>query len=96
MNFIGIELQRLNPKKRKEKVFVGCGAGFGGDRPLAALKLLQKVKDLNYLVLECLAERTLADRYQAVKSGGDGFDPRSMFHSYLHLLITVQFLLVHP
>ncbi|KAI3711376.1 hypothetical protein L2E82_41416 [Cichorium intybus] len=67
---------RVNPKKRRDKVFVGCGAGFGGDRPLAALKLLQKVKHLNYLVLECLAERTLADRYQAVKSGGDGYDPR--------------------
>ncbi|KAD3069137.1 hypothetical protein E3N88_37017 [Mikania micrantha] len=58
------------------KLFCGCGAGFSGDRPLAALKLLQKVKDLNYLVLECLAERTLADRYQAVMSGGDGYDPR--------------------
>lgn len=66
---------RVSPKKLREKVLVGCGAGFGGDRPLAALKLLQKVKDLNYLVLECLAERTLADRYQAVKSGGDGYDP---------------------
>lgn len=67
---------RVSPKKRREKVLVGCGAGFGGDRPSAALKLLQKVKDLNYLVLECLAERTLTDRYQAVKSGGDGYDPR--------------------
>ncbi|KAL8192381.1 hypothetical protein R6Q57_027566 [Mikania cordata] len=67
---------RINPIKRREKVFVGCGASFSGDRPLAALKLLQKVKDLNYLVLECLAERTLAERYQAVKSGGDGYDPR--------------------
>ncbi|KAL7593529.1 hypothetical protein Lser_V15G31633 [Lactuca serriola] len=66
---------RVSPKKHRDKVFVGCGAGFGGDRPLAALKLLQKVKHLNYLVLECLAERTLADRYQAVKSGGDGYDP---------------------
>ncbi|KAJ0801859.1 hypothetical protein HanPI659440_Chr03g0122251 [Helianthus annuus] len=44
---------RVKPVKRREKVFVGCGAGFGGDRPLAALKLLQKVDDVNYLVLEC-------------------------------------------
>lgn len=86
-----IELQRVNPKKRKDKVFVGCGAGFGGDRPLAALKLLQTVKDLDYLVLECLAERTLADRYQAVKSGGVGYDPRSMFSS----LILSSFLILH-
>ncbi|KAL9668782.1 hypothetical protein QQ045_006322 [Rhodiola kirilowii] len=67
---------RVDPKRRKEKVYVGCGAGFGGDRPMAALKLLQRVKELDYLVLECLAERTLADRYQAMVAGGDGFDPR--------------------
>lgn len=67
---------RENPRKRREKVYIGCGAGFGGDRPLAALKLLQRVKELNYLVLECLAERTLADRYQVMVSGGDGFDSR--------------------
>lgn len=64
--------------RRKEKVYVGCGAGFGGDRPMAALKLLRRVEELDYLVLECLAERTLADRYQAMVAGGDGFDPRSV------------------
>ncbi|KAL3814850.1 hypothetical protein ACJIZ3_016118 [Penstemon smallii] len=67
---------RLNPKRRKEKVIIGCGAGFGGDRPMAALKLLQRVKELDYLVLECLAERTLAERHDAIKSGGKGYDPR--------------------
>ncbi|KAL8028225.1 hypothetical protein ABFX02_14G145000 [Erythranthe guttata] len=67
---------RLNPRRRKEKVVVGCGAGFGGDRPIAALKLLQRVDKLDYLVLECLAERTLAERYSALKSGGKGYDPR--------------------
>lgn len=72
-------MQRVNPQRRKDKVYIGCGAGFGGDRPLGALKLLQRVKELNYLVLECLAERTLSDRYQAMKFGGVGFDPRSMY-----------------
>ncbi|GLT60667.1 hypothetical protein SLA2020_334240 [Shorea laevis] len=67
---------RVKPQRRKEKVYIGCGAGFGGDRPLAALKLLNKVKELNYLVLECLAERTLAERYQVMMSGGDGYDSR--------------------
>ncbi|KAF3681991.1 putative DEAD-box ATP-dependent RNA helicase 8-like [Capsicum annuum] len=67
----------VNPQRRKEKVYIGCGAGFGGDRPIAALKLLQRVKELDYLVLECLAERTLAERYQAMKSGGKGYDPRN-------------------
>lgn len=75
-------LQRSSPKRRKDKVYIGCGAGFGGDRPLAALKLLKRVRELNYLVLECLAERTLADRYQIMVSGGDGYDSRSMV-SYL-------------
>ncbi|XP_062090296.1 uncharacterized protein LOC133796688 isoform X2 [Humulus lupulus] len=70
-----IEL-RENPLKRRDKVYIGCGAGFGGDRILGALKLLERVKELNYLVLECLAERTLADRYQVMVSGGDGYDSR--------------------
>ncbi|CAI0472172.1 unnamed protein product [Linum tenue] len=68
---------RDGPQRLREKVYVGCGAGFGCDRPSAALKLLQRVPELNYLVLECLAERTLADRFQAMVSGGDGYDPRS-------------------
>ncbi|KAF0895494.1 hypothetical protein E2562_013590 [Oryza meyeriana var. granulata] len=55
---------RSNPQRRRDTVYVGCGAGFGGDRPMAALRLLERVKELNYLVLECLAEQTLADRYQ--------------------------------
>ncbi|KAJ1288508.1 hypothetical protein BS78_02G094600 [Paspalum vaginatum] len=67
---------RSNPKRHRDKVYVGCGAGFGGDRPMAALKLLERVKELNYLVLECLAERTLADRYRIMVSGGKGYDPR--------------------
>ncbi|OVA04838.1 Protein of unknown function DUF1446 [Macleaya cordata] len=66
---------RENPERRKEKVLIGCGAGFAGDRPMAALKLLQRVPKLDYLVLECLAERTLADRYQLMLSGGPGYDP---------------------
>lgn len=77
-----IDLQRENPKRRRETVYVGCGAGFGGDRPLAALKLLQSVEDLNYLVLECLAERTLADRWLSMASGGVGYDPRGMFQDF--------------
>ncbi|CAO2835077.1 unnamed protein product [Amaranthus hypochondriacus] len=67
---------RVNPIRRRDNVYIGCGAGFSGDRPRAAYKLLQSVKELNYIVLECLAERTLADRYKEMMSGGDGFDPR--------------------
>ncbi|KAK7292643.1 hypothetical protein RJT34_15494 [Clitoria ternatea] len=76
---------RDNPLRRRDKVYIGCGAGFGGDRPLAALKLLQRVPELNYLVLECLAERTLADRYQIMMSGGDGYD--SQISNWMHMLL---------
>ncbi|TKY63886.1 hypothetical protein E2542_SST13770 [Spatholobus suberectus] len=76
---------RNNPQRRSDKVYIGCGAGFGGDRPLAALKLLQRVPELNYLVLECLAERTLADRYQIMMSGGDGYD--SQISNWMHMLL---------
>ncbi|XP_022757271.1 uncharacterized protein LOC111304704 isoform X2 [Durio zibethinus] len=77
--------QRINPQRRKDKVYIGCGAGFGGDRPMAALKLLKRVKELNYIVLECLAERTLAERYQAMVSGGDGYD--SNISEWMSLLL---------
>lgn len=79
----------MNPRRRKDKALIGCGAGFGGDRPFAALKLLQKVKELDYLVLECLAERTLAERYQSIKSGGKGYDPRSMFLLSMVIILSV-------
>ncbi|KAH1130089.1 hypothetical protein J1N35_001467 [Gossypium stocksii] len=76
---------RTNPQRRKDKVYIGCGAGFGGDRPMAAKKLLNRVKELNYIVLECLAERTLAERYQAMASGGDGYD--SNISEWMSLLL---------
>lgn len=43
----------------KEKIRIGCGAGFSGDRIEPALILTEK-GNLEYLVLECLAERTIA------------------------------------
>ncbi|GER46411.1 T1N6.18 protein [Striga asiatica] len=81
---------RPNPRRRKEKVVIGCGAGFGGDRPLAALKLLKRVKELDYLVLECLAERTLAERHGAMMSGGKGYDPRISEWMQLLLPLAVE------
>lgn len=41
-------------------VRIGCGAGFSGDRLPPALDLLAR-GDLDYLVLECLSERTIAE-----------------------------------
>ena len=54
---------------------IGSGAGFSGDRIEPAEDLLQQV-DLDYLVLECLAERTIA-LAQKKKSHkvDEGYDP---------------------
>jgi hypothetical protein len=43
----------------KEKIRIGGGAGFSGDRIEPAVLLAEK-GELDYLVLECLAERTIA------------------------------------
>ncbi|HTH02557.1 MAG TPA: acyclic terpene utilization AtuA family protein [Vicinamibacterales bacterium] len=45
-------------------VRIGCGAGFAGDRIEPAIELATK-GDLDYLVFECLAERTIALAQQA-------------------------------
>lgn len=42
-----------------EVVRIGCGAGFSGDRMEPAAVLVKEGR-FNYLILECLAERTIA------------------------------------
>jgi hypothetical protein len=61
--------------KQKNKVRIGCGAGFSGDRLEPAVVLAEK-GELDYLVLECLAERTiaLAQKRKAVNPT-QGYDP---------------------
>ena len=44
---------------RRESVRVGAGAGYAGDRWEPALELVEK-GGIDYLVFECLAERTIA------------------------------------
>lgn len=59
----------------KEKIRIGCGAGFSGDRFDAALKLVRD-GNLDYLVLECLAERTIAIANKTkLADHSKGFDP---------------------
>ena len=43
---------------------IGAGAGYAGDRIEPAVELAEK-GDLDYLVFECLAERTIALAQQA-------------------------------
>ncbi|RCK33847.1 ABC transporter substrate-binding protein [Thalassospira profundimaris] len=54
---------------------IGTGAGFSGDRVEPALDLA-KHGDIDYLVFECLAERTIALAQQAkMRDPNAGFDP---------------------
>jgi Acyclic terpene utilisation family protein AtuA len=54
---------------------IGTGAGFSGDRIEPAVELAEK-GELDYLVFECLAERTIALAQQAkLKDPAQGYDP---------------------
>jgi hypothetical protein len=54
---------------------IGSGAGYSGDRIEPALELAEK-GDIQYLVFECLGERTVALAQQArMKDADGGFDP---------------------
>jgi hypothetical protein len=54
---------------------IGSGAGYSGDRIEPAIELAQK-GDIQYLVFECLGERTVALAQQArMKNPESGYDP---------------------
>lgn len=54
---------------------IGAGAGFAGDRIEPAIELVER-GDLDFLVFECLAERTIAAAQQLRQSDPQaGFDP---------------------
>ncbi len=56
-------------------VRIGCGAGFSGDRIDPAIELAAK-GELDYLVFECLAERTIALAQQVKARNSElGYDP---------------------
>ena len=59
----------------KTKIRIGAGAGFSGDRIEPAILLAKEAK-LDYLVLECLAERTIALAQQRKLADPKlGYDP---------------------
>lgn len=59
----------------KNKIRIGCGAGFSGDRIEPAIILAEK-GELDYLVLECLAERTIAlANKRKMTDPTKGYDP---------------------
>lgn len=54
---------------------IGSGAGYSGDRIEPAVELAEQ-GDLDYLVFECLAERTIALAQQArISDPQGGYDP---------------------
>lgn len=59
----------------KKRVRIGCGAGFSGDR-LEPAAVLVREGNLDYLVLECLAERTIAlAQKRRRQDPATGYDP---------------------
>lgn len=59
----------------KNKIRIGCGAGFSGDRLEPAI-ILAEQGNLDYLVLECLAERTIALAQKRKRADATkGYDP---------------------
>jgi hypothetical protein len=57
-----------------KKIRIGSGAGYAGDRIEPAVELAEK-GDIDYLVFECLAERTIALAQQAkMKNPAAGYD----------------------
>lgn len=58
----------------KSKIRIGCGAGFSGDRLEPSLILVEQ-GNIDYLVLECLAERTIAlAQKRKFKDTNQGYD----------------------
>lgn len=59
----------------KTRVRIGAGAGYAGDRIAPARELAER-GDLDWLVFECLAERTIAlAQLERLKNPRAGFDP---------------------
>lgn len=59
----------------KEKIRIGSGAGYSGDRIEPAVELAEE-GNIQYLIFECLAERTIALAQQEKNKNPDaGFDP---------------------
>ena len=59
----------------RSSIRIGSGAGFSGDRIDPAVALAESGK-LDYLVFECLAERTIALAVQSRRDNPDGgYDP---------------------
>src|SRR6188768_2878475 len=80
----------------KNKIRIGCGAGFSGDRIEPAVILAEK-GELEYLVLECLAERTIAlAQKRKLLDPAKGYDPllERRIESLIDLLVSQKVCLI--
>ena len=60
----------------KDRVRIGSGAGFAGDRWEPAVELVER-GGLDYIAFECLAERTIARETLSLRRGrGSGYNPQ--------------------
>ena len=73
----------------QKKVFIGCGAGFSGDRFDASIPIVKEFKNISepkYLMFEVLAERTLAIAQQyRIRNPDEGYSP--FLDSYISPII---------
>ena len=68
-------MESISSAQRGRSVRLGAGAGYSGDRIEPAVELAQFGK-LDYLIFECLAERTIALAQQARRQHPElGYDP---------------------
>jgi len=64
--------------EKSKKVRIGSGAGYGGDRIEPAIDLLKQA-DLDYIIFECLAERTIAlANQEKLIDSNKGYNPMSI------------------
>ena len=72
-----------------KKIYIGCGAGFAGDRFDASIPIVKQLVNVNapkYLIFEVLAERTLALAQQLRnKNSEEGYSP--FLDSYINPIL---------
>ncbi|MEK7890995.1 acyclic terpene utilization AtuA family protein [Burkholderia contaminans] len=77
----------MTAKQPERRVRIGAGAGYSGDRIEPAVELAEHGQ-LDYLVFECLAERTIAIAQQARrKDPALGYDP--LLDARMHTVLPV-------
>lgn len=71
---ISIDKDYVQYSPSKKAIRIGSGAGYAGDRVDAAVELMKKV-NLDYIIFECLAERTIAiGQQEKKKNPGVGYN----------------------